>query len=379
MSQILKPDTINELLAAPETVTDLSIDDDFNEDIDITVFCNLKKLFTGCSFNKYINFTKLPLLENLSIQSEYEHPIDLTQNIHLKTLIQSVYDNPINVSNNILLESLICGLGYDDNIDVSNLVNLKILILNGLDFNYQVNISNCLQLEELRFGRSFNFPLDVSNNHHLKILQFGERFNHPIDLTNNSALTYLRFGCDFNQQINIDTLINLNNLRMHSYHFDYPLNTSNNVSLSNIYFLGRYQHSNSLTIYPNTNLTIDNRVPIFVQSDEQPTMSLQEFNEQLMHSVFIKNETVKDLESCPICREDFVNDELITFFPCSELNEDININHCFHTNCIKSWTIEQNASCPLCRTHMFNDNSDDSDDRDDRGDNDDNNNDVLHH
>ena len=87
-------------------------------------------------------------------------------------------------------------------------------------------------------------------------------------------------------------------------------------------------------------------------------MSLQEFDEQLMHTIYIKNETVKDDEFCPICREDFVKDELITFFPCSELNGDIDINHCFHTNCIKSWTIEHHASCPLCRTHMFNDTSD---------------------
>jgi len=365
MSQILNPETMNQFLASPLDITDLSIDDNFNEDIDITIFSNLKKLFTGCSFNKYIDFTKLPFLENLSIQSDYEHHIDLTHNILLKTFIHCC-DNPINVSNNILLESLICGLGYDDNIDVSKLVNLKILILDGLDFDHQIDISNCLQLEELRLGRSFNHPLDVSNNHNLKILQFGERFNHPINLANNSALTYLRFGCDFNQQINIDTLINLRNLRMHSYHFDYPLNTFNNLNLSNIYFLGRYHHSNSLTIYPNTNLTIDNREQIFIQSEERPTnMSLQEFDEQLMHTIYIKNETVKDDEFCPICREDFVKDELITFFPCSELNGDIDINHCFHTNCIKSWTIEHDASCPLCRTHMFTDISDDSNDNDD--------------
>ena len=46
-------------------------------------------------------------------------------------------------------------------------------------------------------------------------------------------------------------------------------------------------------------------------------------------------------DSCPICLEDFINNEVLRVLPCC--------NHTFHENCVGSW-LEINEHCPLCRT-----------------------------
>jgi len=47
---------------------------------------------------------------------------------------------------------------------------------------------------------------------------------------------------------------------------------------------------------------------------------------------------------CPICLEDYVQDDEIRYLPCSEL-------HHFHKSCIDQW-LEQRKSCPLCKVNI---------------------------
>jgi len=346
---------VNDLLQNPLDIKILFIDDEYNEDIDLTVFTNLKKLYIGDLFNQYIDFSKFQFLEILNTNHNYTHIIDLSHNINLKALRIDTPDQIVDLTNNINLEEVICTYNYDEIIDVSHLINLKKLILFGLDFNNAIDISNCVLLEELRLGQTFNLPLDLTNNVNLKILRLESSFNQPIDLSNNIKLEHIGFGYNFNHPINIDNLIDLKVLKMDSFDFEYPLRITNNINLTHISFLGRYQHVNELSAQaPALQISVANRVRIFIEYGvSQSTMTDEEFMNSMMHSKYIKNETVRVYDdTCSICKDDYINEDNITFLPCSELNKEVNMNHHFHTDCIKDWTIQQNASCPICRTQL---------------------------
>ena len=317
----LNKNTISKLYYDPLSIINLYIDDDFNDDIDISILSNLEYLNTGDTFNKYIDFSKLLYLTHLYIYSDIEYNIDLSHNLKLKELTYNCYENPINVSNNILLETLKCSVNYDDPIDLSNLINLKKLDLIGIDFNHNVNLSNCILLEELRFGPSFNQSLDLSKNVNIKRIVFGHSFNHPI---------------------NINNLINLQYLYMGSYDFDHHLNTNNNINLIKIEFLGRYRFSHFLHLPSTTNLIIHNRDRIYIQQTLN-TLNDTQFNSNLIHCKYYKG--IAD-NTCSICKQEYEDDESITFSPCNSNG----MMHCFHTQCIKIWTIHYNASCAICRS-----------------------------
>ncbi|VDI46458.1 E3 ubiquitin-protein ligase RNF13 [Mytilus galloprovincialis] len=45
-------------------------------------------------------------------------------------------------------------------------------------------------------------------------------------------------------------------------------------------------------------------------------------------------------DTCPICLEEFVENEQLWILPCK---------HEFHISCIKSWLEESKYSCPMCK------------------------------
>lgn len=63
---------------------------------------------------------------------------------------------------------------------------------------------------------------------------------------------------------------------------------------------------------------------------------------QLPSSPFVSAvATAVDPESCPICREEFVNGEELWVLPRCE--------HLFHGVCIKRWLLLPSRTCPICR------------------------------
>lgn len=68
-------------------------------------------------------------------------------------------------------------------------------------------------------------------------------------------------------------------------------------------------------------------------------------SEKFIKSLKIKKSTCKrvEKEDCPICLNDFEDDEEVCFLDCT---------HKFHHNCIVQWVREKNT-CPLCRRKLY--------------------------
>jgi hypothetical protein len=84
----------------------------------------------------------------------------------------------------------------------------------------------------------------------------------------------------------------------------------------------------------SNNIELNNDVLVIGNKDEI---------EQLKELKF--SETSKKNKECPICLEEFKDDDLILGIHCK---------HNFHTKCIKKWLKEYSNKCPLCSKEIIN-------------------------
>jgi hypothetical protein len=74
------------------------------------------------------------------------------------------------------------------------------------------------------------------------------------------------------------------------------------------------------------------------RSDEDQELSRQE---DVVVNVTSQryNTTTKKFDSCSICQEKYINNEMVSVLKCE---------HIYHTKCIKEWG-HYNPSCPVCK------------------------------
>jgi hypothetical protein len=164
-------------------INTLIIHSDFDESLSELVESSLNDILT-----QKINCAKLT---NLSFENDFNKEIDLSLYTKLKYL---TFDNE-----------------YNQKVFLNSLINLTHLTF-GYAFNQPVDFGNLTNLTHLTFGFSFNQYIDFSTLTNLTHLTLGFSFNQQIDLSKLTNLTHLVFGYDFNQQIDLSKLTNLTHL-----------------------------------------------------------------------------------------------------------------------------------------------------------------------
>ena len=146
------------------------------------------------------------------------------------------------------------------------------------------------------------------------------------------------FKCCRNNSSNndSDTEINVlsNNSTIPSYNPNYNTNFYNIYNDNNV--------SNNIPNNVNENDILNLSMKTYFEDINNNLSKLEIYKYSKIEELFGIN-TKKDNISCPICFEDYNNDDNIYNLKC---------NHIFHSNCLRDIALH-NAICPLCRKNLF--------------------------
>jgi hypothetical protein len=78
------------------------------------------------------------------------------------------------------------------------------------------------------------------------------------------------------------------------------------------------------------------------QQDGKETLDQTSLNSVSLTDTFsnLNDEIKKKFDTCPICFDDFKEDNIIRQIKC---------NHIFHQSCIDPWLLNESYKCPVCR------------------------------
>ncbi len=207
--------------------------------LDVAGLVNLEHIGVGYANPTFLHFEETVNLRTMSYYNSSLSSIDLS---HAPNMVNFSSRNTnigaVNVNGLTHLVSLtIDGTSMLTNIDLSDLVNLRRLTVNG--GLTSLDLTNNSLLEHLAISDGNLGSLNISHLTHLKTLSCGNSHLTSLDVTNNPELESL--SCWYNEL----TSLNLsNNVNLGSLYCDYNQLTS--IDLTNLHKLYRIHLTNNL-------------------------------------------------------------------------------------------------------------------------------------
>jgi hypothetical protein len=183
-------------------------------------------------------------IEVLILGNNYVQEIDLSNMINLRKLYTGNSIQKTDFSNLVNLRALYFGSQYNQKTDLSNLVNLEVLCF-GSQYNQETDLSNLINLRELEFGYDYNQETDLSSLVNLRELKIRCYYNKITNLSSLVNLRELYIGCS-NQKIDLSGLINLRELRF-GYEYNQETDLSSHINLEELDFGCKYNQKTDLS------------------------------------------------------------------------------------------------------------------------------------
>ncbi len=238
--------------------------------LDFSSNSSLKNI--NCSFNQ---LTSLDISQNVRLEHLNAFlninlgNVDVSQNIDLRTLILNdcAIDNNLNIVNNIALTKLDIGYNNVNNIDLTQNINLEDLSLVNTDYT-SLDLSFFTNLKILTIAINDFSTIDVSQNINLINLTASQNELLSLDVTNNTLLEKLTVNSNLLSDLDLSQNINLETL-------DFTRNNINTIDLTNNINLNRIAISENnlqaLDVSQNVKIETlfcrDNQISSLVVSD----------------------------------------------------------------------------------------------------------------